>query len=394
MAVIPLASIACTIDASGISAPPYADILDTLTAQFQAIFGSDAVLTPDTQPGQWLAILAKAQDSSNAAMILAFNNQSPSTAVGNGLSSVVKINGIKRESPSNSTSEQLIVGEAFTPIVNGMVGDGANTWALPASVIIPFGGSITVTATCMTTGAIQAAADTITRILTPTRGWQSTNNASAATVGAPVEADPQLRQRQTTSTALPSKSIFDGTVGAVENLPGVTKVQPYENDTGTTDGNGIPAHSIAFVVEGGDDTQIAQTILLKKGPGCRTYGSTAVVVLDVNGIEKTIYFSRPVIQTIGVQVNMTALANFVSTSEANVQADVSAFINALMIGQEVYLTQLYAPALRTGQLDYGTFNVTDIQIKLNSGSFGHANIPVGYNGQATCTPAGVTIILS
>ena len=41
-------------------------------------------------------------------------------------------------------------------------------------------------------------------ILTPTFGWQSASFAAAATVGAPVESDAALRQRQAASTGLPS----------------------------------------------------------------------------------------------------------------------------------------------------------------------------------------------
>src|SRR5690606_25087178 len=95
-------------------------------------------------------------------------------------------------------------------------------WNLPASVLIPLSGSITVTATCQEQGAIEAPAGTVTKIKTPTFGWQSVSNPSAAVPGQPVETDAALRVRQALSVAVPSQTIFEGIVGSVANLPGVT----------------------------------------------------------------------------------------------------------------------------------------------------------------------------
>ena len=47
-------------------------------------------------------------------------------------------------------------------------------------------------------------------------------------------------------------------------LPGVTGFAGYQNDTGTTDGNGIPGHTIAIVVGGGDPLAICTAISERK----------------------------------------------------------------------------------------------------------------------------------
>jgi hypothetical protein len=39
---------------------------------------------------------------------------------------------------------------------------------------------------------------------------------------------------------------------------GVTRLAAYENDTNSTDGNGIPAHALSLVVDGGDALAIAR----------------------------------------------------------------------------------------------------------------------------------------
>src|SRR5260364_341470 len=74
---------------------------------------------------------------------------------------------------------------------------------------------------------------------------------------------------------------------------GVRRYSAYENDTDTTDGNGLPSHSIALVVEGGDAERIAQAIAAKKTPGAGTYGTTTTLIHDRYGIEHPIRFFRP-----------------------------------------------------------------------------------------------------
>ena len=59
-----------TISATGITAPSYADILTGYQDAYWTIYGSDAVLTPDSQDGQWLAVQAQAYVYENNALYL------------------------------------------------------------------------------------------------------------------------------------------------------------------------------------------------------------------------------------------------------------------------------------------------------------------------------------
>src|SRR5579862_2461754 len=154
---MPITTLACTVGPTGISSPSYADILSSLQSQVQAIFGSDIYISPDSQDGQLLAIIAQAIYDSNQATIAAYNSFSPTFAQGDGLSSVVKINGIRRAIASNSTATGNVVGVAGTTIVDGVVKDeNGNLWDLPPSVTIPGGGSIAVTVTAEQLGNIVA----------------------------------------------------------------------------------------------------------------------------------------------------------------------------------------------------------------------------------------------
>ncbi|MBR8380701.1 hypothetical protein KDW20_33520, partial [Burkholderia cenocepacia] len=118
-----ITTIAPTIDANGISAPTFADILTFLKTQYQAIYGPDVYLEADSQDGQLIAVFAKAMSDVNSVCVGVYNSFSPATAVGAALSSNVKINGIARAVASYSSADLLIVGQTGTTISNGIAKD-------------------------------------------------------------------------------------------------------------------------------------------------------------------------------------------------------------------------------------------------------------------------------
>jgi len=385
-----------TLSATGISAPAYSDVLAFLQAQYQGIYGADVYLEPDSQDGQFLAIVAQAISDANATAIQIYQSMSPATAQGAALSQNVKLNGIARALFSYSTVDLLLIGQAGSTINNGIAQDtNSNQWILPAVVVIPPSGQITVTATCSVAGAITAPAGTVTIIKTPTLGWQSVSNPYDAVPGAPVESDADLRYRQTVSTALPSLTVMDGIVGAVSSILGVARVRAYENDTASTDSNGIPSHSMSLVVDGGDATAIANAIATKKTPGAGTYGTTPVVVTDIYGRPITINFFRATDQAITVSITMKALAGYSSTVGQAVQQAVSAYVNATAIGGGTAGTVEWDGAIAAAKAvpNSNTFRITSLTLT-GPGGAGAPDVPLAFNQAATCTPSAVTLTVS
>ncbi|WP_236209002.1 baseplate J/gp47 family protein [Pseudomonas tohonis] len=384
-----------TISATGISAPTYAEVLAYLQQQYRSIFGADVYLESDSQDGQFLAIVAAAINDANAATIAAYNAQSPLTAQGAGLSKNVKINGIARAVATNSSADLVLIGQAGATITNGAARDvNSNLWQLPASVTIPPAGEITVTATCSVVGDIDAAAGEINQIATPTQGWQSVTNPAPAVAGAPVESDAALRVRQATSVALPSRTVLEGTVGAVASLDGVTRYRAFENDTDATDSNGIPAHSISLIVEGGDSQEIAQAIAGKKTPGTGTYGTTSQVVTDIYGVTRTIRFYRPTVDTVHVQIAMKALAGYNTQIGQAIQQAVADFVNSLAIGGTIYLFRLAVPANLGGDSRSLTYDIDSILVGINATPPTAADVVLPFNHVAQCDPADVVLTVT
>ncbi|EOY2184617.1 baseplate J/gp47 family protein, partial [Klebsiella pneumoniae] len=337
--------LSATVTAEGISAPDYQTVLDTITGYFQQIYGSDAYLEPDSKDGQLVALVALAIHDANNTAISVYRSFSPATALGDALTSNVKINGITRRAATNSTVDLLLTGTVGTTITNGSVRDTNGViWNLPATVVIGTDGTVIATATCSSTGSVAAVAGSVNGINTPTRGWASVTNPLAATVGVAAETDAELRVRQSQSVALASLTPFDAVDGAIANVEGVTRHKLFENDTETTDANGLPPHSISAIVEGGDATEIANTIRSVKVQGVSTYGTTAVIVTDKYGNPYTIRFSRPVDVPIYVSITLKALTGYSSQVGDEIKAAVAAYINSLPIGDSVLLSRVYSPA--------------------------------------------------
>lgn len=390
----PLASLAPTLSATGVATLTYADILASLKASAGIIFGTDVYLEADSQDGQLLAIFALAIYDCGQVTAAVYNAFSPATAVGGGLSSVVKINHIARLISTRSQVNVAIGGTVGTTITSGVVGDlDGNRWALPGSVTIPGAGTITVTATAEEFGALRAAIGSVTKILTPTAGWQTVLNAAAASPGQPVESDGALRARQEVSPAIYSVTPIAGLAAALNALSGVTYGVIYENDTGATDSNGVPAHAIAVVVKGGVAATIAATIYAKKAPGVGTYGSTTIAVLDAASVSRNIKFSVPTEKAIKVEISLHALTNYNTAQTTAIKQAVANAINALAIGEAVIATRLYAPAQDGLGVNKNTFKLYYVYIALASGGApGPADVVMAFTEKATCLLSDITVL--
>lgn len=379
----PLATLACTIDAAGISAPSYTDILESLKASFRAIYGDDIYLEADAQDGQVVAIVAAAINDANMNTIAVYNSFGPHTAVGEALSSRVKINNIARLVSTKSQVNVTLVGVVGTTITAGIVGDaGSSRWLLPATVVIPITGTIDVTATAEFDGATLAAPGEVNRILTPTPGWQSVTNALAATPGNPVETDAQLRARQQAAPALLSKTPVDALTAALAAVSGVDYVRVYENDDDAPDGDGIPGHSIAAVVQGGDAAEIAAALFAKKNLGTGTHGTTSVTVLDASGTSHVVRFFVPVERRILVECVFAAGSGYTSEIGDRVRQAVVDYGNGLNVGDDALIPRFYLPAQLFGGPGSETYELTSVKLSIHPAAPATADVPIPFNERA------------
>lgn len=385
---MPLATLACTIDATGISAPSYEEIYASLQEKARTIYGSDIAITPDTQDGQMLAIYAQGIHDSNQVAIAVYNSIRPSYAQGTALDGLVKINGIARALPSKSAADGDIIGVSGTTINNGIVQDqNGHKWDLPEVVVIPEAGVISVTVTAQEDGGIVAPVGTISQIATPTLGWQEFASTTDSLPGSPVETDAALRRRQTTAAALTSKANLAGILAALEDLDGVTRVRVYENDSGGVDANGLVAHSIAVVIEGGDDRDIAETIGQEKAGGCALNGTTVQSYTDpLTSVSYNISFYRLATDIVPVTITLQAASGWNDSVEAEIKQSISDYISGLDIGEDVQFSRMFLPAYLNGGAHSTSFHITAISL-----DGGVIDVVIAFNAVAVCTVADVII---
>ena len=389
--------LSATVTAQGISAPAYQTILTTITGYFQQIYGTDAYLDPDSKDGQMVALVALAIHDANNTAIAVYNSFSPSTGMTDALSRNVKINGISRRAATNSTADLTLAGAAGTTITNGSVKDANGIiWNLPASVTIGPGGTVIATSTCSVSGAVAAVAGSVSKINTPTRGWLSVTNASAATVGSAAETDSELRIRQRQSVALPSLTPFAALDGAIANVTGVTRHKLYENDTGSVDANGLPAHSVAAIVDGGDVNAIAQVIQGKKGQGVATFGSTSVTVPDAWQNPHTISFSRSSPVPVFVAITLKVFQGYTTQVGNDIKKAIADYVNSLDIGDDLLLSRIYSPAnlgvVSGGESRY--YDINSLQIGRSAATVAPANIVTAFNEAVTCSVDNITVTVA
>ena len=381
------------IDGSGYHYPTYNDILEALVNDMQTIYGSGVYLGNDSQDYQMLSKIAeKIYDAYQTGEIV-YHSRSPVTAIGTGLDYVVAINGIERKQGTRSTVVVTLTGAAGTTVKSGVVADvNGHVWDLPATVIIGDDGTVDAEAVCREMGLVQVATDTVTRILTPTLGWDAVTNNEEATIGTVTETDASLRARQEYSTAQPSQSILDGLKGALQSIDDVSRVEVYENDKTEADDKGIPPSHVCCIVEGGTDDEVAETIRRRKGLGCGTYGNTSHTISDSSGQPIEIKFSRLTYVEIDIEINITQRAGYAASTPDDIKAAIVNYLDTFSIGTDLttsiiwFVAQQVVPDPRTP-----TFSVSSVTAARHGEALSSDDVVIAYDEVAKGNLSMITV---
>lgn len=156
-------------------------------------------------------------------------------------------------------------------------------------------------------GGIQCLPNTVTLPETIVSGVVSVTNPAANYItGDTGESDAEYRQRRNKTVALPSQGFDESIEAQLLNLDTVTQVKVYDNRK-SVEVNGIPAHTIWVIVEGGQNSEIGNIIYANIPPGIPMKGSIEVLVSKSNGELTPVYFDRGTAQTLYVKVTIKNL---------------------------------------------------------------------------------------
>ena len=95
------------IDSTGVHLPTYEDRLSKLLEDYRQIFGSDLVLTEDTQDYQLCSVFARALDDMSSLMLESYAARDPDLAAGQTLDLLLPLNGVTRLPGETDTSVRL-----------------------------------------------------------------------------------------------------------------------------------------------------------------------------------------------------------------------------------------------------------------------------------------------
>lgn len=142
----------------------------------------------------------------------------------------------------------------------------------------------------------------IEKFVTTAQGVLSISANTGAEGGQDQETDIRYRDRWFNSKFRSFWNI-DGIRSSLLDLDGVESVYVDENDEPVIV-NGVEQKSIIVVIDGGIDTQIANTIYQKKDQAIKSVGDQIAYATDLSGVQREIRFYRP--------TNVEILANYIS----------------------------------------------------------------------------------
>ena len=325
----------------------------------------------------------------------------PKTANGAALRSLSLLNGITLNASTNTELKFKATGKpGITIIAGSIVSDesGNHPFTIIGNHIIDSNGETEFNAICQVQGAYNPEVGEINTIQTGTYGWNTVSNIETISIGTEQETNQELRLRQQQSTSNTSYRQIEAIRSAVANINGVEFCRAYQNRNLEIDENGIPPKSIAIIVVGGYDEEIANTILNKSPVGIDFYGTTSVNVLDEQGIPNVVRFSRPVEVPIYVELKIKVIDEtvFPADYEQRIRENIINYVTTgdengegvIQPGQDVIRTRLFTP------INYLLgFSIDSLKIGTAPDSVSESNIDILWNEKSTWLTDNITIIL-
>lgn len=304
------------IDATGLNTQTLTQIVTQLEDGFKAIYGADINLDANSPDAQMINLFAQAKIDMLDAVTQVYNSFSPTAAIGSTLDQRCALNGVIRQGATNTIIEVVVTTDRVLTLIGASSNSGkpftvsddqGNQFVLMDNQTTVIGPN-TFLFSAAVAGAVSAVVNTVTKIITITLGVLTVNNPdSAITQGINEETDAALRFRRAQSVALPSTGYIDGLTAGILSVKNVTGCKVYENDTSITDIYGTPSHTIWAVVDGGDQTEIADVIYTKRNAGCGMRGSVTVPHSTPSGFNLPIKFDRPVYTDLYIQLTVTSI---------------------------------------------------------------------------------------
>lgn len=311
------------IGINGLVTQSLEEIRNDLIAKYKSIYGQDINLEQNSPDGQWINILAQEKKDILDLFTQFYNNLDPDRVIGIPQQILYKLNALTIQAYTysyvyvNVTVTEDVTLQGLDNNIENADGTGytvrdinGNRWILATTQnLTP--GTYPLNFRAADLGSIEAAPNTINVMETILRGVSGVNNpANNYITGNTGESSAQFRRRRNQAMAVPSQGFDESTQSQILNLPNVTQCKVYDNRSNEVV-NGIPAHGIWVIVQGGNPQQIGRVIYNNLPPGIPMKGSQSVPVPKINGDIVIVYYD--VAKAVPLYVKAT-IKNFSSTS--------------------------------------------------------------------------------
>lgn len=314
-------------DSNGIITQNLTEILDERESALQEVMGEEFVIDKTTPIGNME--LADANNELAIQELIAYlipNMIDAKTAKGIFLDAICEKNRIYRKQAKYTTLYLKIIGTAKTEFISGdiTIEDKITGvyYTLNEDITIPDSGEVLAKFQCDYVGEYYPSNNATFNILTPMVGLNSViidfDNANIV-LGRLTETDEELRRRREMSVSQTSINTLDAIKANLYSLDGMLHVASFENDTESTNEDGLPMKSFEFVTDGGDENEIAQTIFNNKPAGTYAYGTTSITIKDSENVPHVISFTKAEQINTGIDITLSTYEIQSETWKTNVK---------------------------------------------------------------------------
>lgn len=282
--------------------------------------------------------------------------------------------GLTRKEATTNYIDVQITGLPYYQLKAGLeVSDADGLYKFYLKNTLTIGSSGIITASFISdedlTNAAIAIGD-INTLVVPDSNIEQVKNTSYLFKAQPSESDSAYYIRAEQSTFYRSDSIFSAMLAYVKQLDGVTRAEGRENFSNNQEeykGVMLPAHSVTFVVEGGDVDTIAKGIFKKKNPGCDLGGDVEVDVYDEYAYKPyNIKFYRPEYVPLYIEAVINADINDNANYKEVIYNLINKYLKMSRIGQDIYVLDLINDVATIG-FTIRTLNIYDNSSKTGDG---------------------------
>lgn len=387
------------VTSTGLIVPDTSEIQAQVLAEYQAALGVDIVPDASTPQGTLVVAETAARVSMLQHTVDVANQINPNYAGNVWLDDICALTDFERQLATASTAVVEVTGTIGTYVDTTVTFRSTNGYLWrPIAVTLMDESPKTLTVKCTVSGAIGAAANTISQIYVGTIGLETVTNPDPAVAGSSPQSDVKTREARKNQLALQGANLPAALQAALYALPEVKSITYRENRTataGTFDGVYLVAHSIWVCVDGGTNESIAQ-VLLGKTAGCNWNGSIEVSATEPSsGQDYLVKFERPEEREIQVRVTCRAV-NPLINPQTSVRSSILSYAAGEIDGESGFvLGASVSPFELAGAINTLTpeIYVKKVEVKfVGSGSFTTDELDITIIEKASVEESAIEVI--